>query len=154
MSFFLLSDEPVVTVPSVKLNVNFGDNITLPCEVNAVPSHTEVYWTHNKDGIVRYIYFHTSGIAGVEPSYPSLVIQTVTTTDSGFYTCFSKNIVGTGASQQLHLTVRGGKPLCIPPYICPKIVCSLNLEVILKHLKAKKNQSVKSNPRHVNQQVN
>lgn len=95
------------------MSVNFGDNITLPCEVYSLPSHTEVYWKYHNDGIVRYIYFHTLGITGVKPDFPSLVIHTVTTTDSGFYTCFSKNIVGTGASQSLHLTVQGGNFHCV-----------------------------------------
>jgi hypothetical protein len=47
------SDVPQVHILEEKYSVNYGNDITLYCTVNAVPDYTEVKWTKAKGGSVQ-----------------------------------------------------------------------------------------------------
>lgn len=67
-----------------------------------------IHWQYVNNGVLTTIAAGTSGIAGSTTETPSLTIKSVTTSESGLYTCFATNDVGTGESKPINVTVVGG----------------------------------------------
>lgn len=75
----------------------------------SVPVLRNVYWHKIFNGTTTLITSNTSSIAGVRKTKPSLTILNAIPSDSGQYVCYGVNIVGTGHSNSINLTVIGGK---------------------------------------------
>lgn len=103
-------DIPSISIvgPTIK-NVEYGSNVTLNCNVISFPVQTHVYWQRISNGTRANVTSDNSDIVGVKTSNPSLTILKARTTDSGLYACYAMNIVGTGHSDAVNLTVIGGK---------------------------------------------
>lgn len=86
--------------------------MTLDCNVTSFPAYISVYWQRISFGITTKLtsdYCDRACIDGVTVLNPSLTILKAKTTDSGLYTCYITNKVGTGQSAVVNLTIVGGK---------------------------------------------
>lgn len=105
-------DIPSVEVGSTYRIAEYGNNVTLDCNFTSFPAHTSVYWQRVTTGITTNItsdYCDIACIDGVTVLNPSLTIIMAKTADSGLYTCYITNKVGTGHSEAVNLTIIGGK---------------------------------------------
>lgn len=100
-----------VSIPQSTYNVSFGDPITIPCNVTAVPTATNVSWVKTSNGVSVTLDPATqpSKYSGSTVSNPSLTISSTNLTDEGNYVCSASNTVGTGSSNAAFLDVIGGK---------------------------------------------
>lgn len=87
----------------------YGQSVTIGCNVTADPPTTFIFWRRNTNNIVSTLYEGTVGTKGISIKMPSLVLAYSTTEDSGSYTCFATNSVGTQKSSPVELLVEGGK---------------------------------------------
>ncbi|CAC5377794.1 HMCN [Mytilus coruscus] len=101
---------PVVTVQSNSYSVLLGQTATLVCTISANPSATSVLWYK----IINGVQSSLSTIAGKyntpTVSSSNLIINNAAQSDSGYYVCTATNVVGTGSSSQIYLTVTGNLP--------------------------------------------
>lgn len=106
-------DIPKVEVGSTTQIVEYGRNVILNCNVTSLPVHTSVYWQRTSSGLTTNI---TTGNLSSEKGTTlnhSLIISIAKPADTGLYTCYAINIVGTGRSKAINLTIIGGKvPSC------------------------------------------
>ena len=93
------------TVSSVKV----GNPVTITCTVVATPSATTIVWRRNINNQATTLDITIGRYSGGTISNPSLTINSVVQEDQGQYTCQAINSVGTGSSNQVYLTVTGGK---------------------------------------------
>lgn len=115
-SLSMLSDAPVVSIKlgsSLKANdINEGDDVYFECDVQANPKSYKLLWF--KDGKE----LHQNATAGIIlPGGQSLVLQSVTKSSAGEYSCMAVNVEGKSASRPVTLEV-----MCkyIPFYIDPR----------------------------------
>lgn len=106
-----MSDIPSLTVKSKYYNVQHGQNVTLECSITAVPHVTNVYWQKQTDDSTINITSIDQRVYGVSHSVPSLTLINTHTADSGLYTCYADNLLGSGHSQNTNLSVFGSKYL-------------------------------------------
>lgn len=104
-----MSDIPSVTVNSKYYNVQHGGNITIECNITAVPRVTNVYWQKQTDDSTTNITSIDQRVAGVSNTVPSLTLIKTQTADSGLYKCYAENLLGYGYSQNTNLSVFGSK---------------------------------------------
>ncbi|XP_052058078.1 hemicentin-1-like isoform X9 [Mytilus californianus] len=107
----VVGNTPVVTVLSNQYSVNIGASRTLECTVSASPTHTNVYWQRNINGVSTTITINNNKYSGSTVSNPSLTINNADNNDEGFYICFATNSVGTGQSANTYLDVLGSIPV-------------------------------------------
>ncbi|XP_042243451.1 protein turtle-like isoform X2 [Homarus americanus] len=88
-------------------DIKEGDDVYFECGIQANPSIYKVQWFHNGEEIGHNVS------AGVIQSNQSLVLQRLTKTSSGQYTCSASNIQGTAGSNAVQLSVKFS-PLCRP----------------------------------------
>ncbi|XP_068217398.1 nephrin-like isoform X2 [Palaemon carinicauda] len=88
-------------------NIKEGDDVYFECVIKANPRVTQVSWKLNDDLLVHDVS------AGVIVSNQSLVLQKVTRSQAGKYTCHAQNILGYGNSNALQLDVKYA-PVCLP----------------------------------------
>ncbi|OWF41783.1 basement membrane-specific heparan sulfate proteoglycan core protein-like [Mizuhopecten yessoensis] len=100
---------PAVTISQTGYSTITGNSITLGCTVSADPTHTSVFWQLNINGITQNITIDGVNYSGSTVNSPSLTVLHANTGDSGTYTCFATNSLGTGQSSQTTLTVTGSK---------------------------------------------
>ncbi|XP_052061298.1 hemicentin-1-like isoform X3 [Mytilus californianus] len=105
--------KPVVTIPQAQYTINVGNDITIPCNIQSNPQHTQVYWTKKVgNNAAQQIPQGTSDYGGGNVNSPSLIIYNVEEADEAQYNCFAVNIVGTGsASSPSFLNVIGNPPI-------------------------------------------
>ncbi|XP_060080832.1 uncharacterized protein LOC132560187 isoform X2 [Ylistrum balloti] len=96
---------PVVTISHDAYSTNTGATVTLGCTVTAKPAHTIVCWQRNVDSETVPITIDGVIYTMSTVNSPSLTIHNADTSDSGTYTCFVTNSVGTGQSAPTTLTV-------------------------------------------------
>ena len=106
---YFFPDTPVVTVLSNQYSVNIGASRTLECTVTASPTHNNVYWQRNINGVSTTITINNNKYSGSTVSNPSLTINNADNNDEGFYICFATNSVGLGQSANTFLDVLGSK---------------------------------------------
>ncbi|XP_033751405.1 hemicentin-1-like isoform X2 [Pecten maximus] len=101
---------PTVQIGSTVYTAITGSSTTLACTVTATPSATLVRWT--KQTTTGTVQITTDGTkySGSTPSSPSLIINSVSSTDEGTYVCQATNVVGTASSAQTTLSVIGSVP--------------------------------------------
>uniref|UniRef100_A0A8W8KZ99 Ig-like domain-containing protein n=1 Tax=Magallana gigas TaxID=29159 RepID=A0A8W8KZ99_MAGGI len=101
-----------LSIPQSTYNVSFGDPITIPCNVTAVPTATNVSWVKTSNGVSVTLDPATqpSKYSGSTVSNPSLTISSTNLTDEGNYVCSASNTVGTGSSNAAFLDVIGDVP--------------------------------------------
>ncbi|XP_021370011.1 hemicentin-1-like [Mizuhopecten yessoensis] len=104
---------PSVAISQSSYSVTTGTSITLSCSVSATPSHTSVFWQRNVGSGVQSITIDNVNFSGATVSSPSLTVITADASDSGSYTCFAVNSVGTGQSGSTTLSVTGSVPTVI-----------------------------------------
>ncbi|XP_060068235.1 hemicentin-1-like [Ylistrum balloti] len=102
---------PVVTISQNAYNTNTGTTITLGCTVSANPAHTTVFWQRNVGSGTESITIDGVNYSGSSVNSPSLTVINADTSDTGTYTCFATNSVGTGQSSATTLTVTGNVPV-------------------------------------------
>ncbi|XP_021354709.1 cell adhesion molecule 3-like, partial [Mizuhopecten yessoensis] len=98
---------PSVTISQLAYSTNTGNSITLGCTVSANPAHTNVFWQRNIGSGTQTITIDGVNYSGSTVNSPSLTVLNANTADSGTYTCFATNSVGTGQSSATTLTVSG-----------------------------------------------
>lgn len=103
----VISVPPTVTILQPSYSVNVGNTITLECTVTSTLPVTSVQWQRNIGGSITTITStsNTNKYGGSTTSIPSLTINSAELGDSGSYTCFATNIVGSGQSSATTLTV-------------------------------------------------
>lgn len=109
--FFITEENyPIVGIESDRYKVTFGDSLTIKSYVQTNDEFPvrSIHWQYVNNGVLTTIEAGTLGIAGSKKETPSLTIATVTTSESGLYTCFATNEIGTGISKPIHVTVIGG----------------------------------------------
>ncbi|XP_050721791.1 nephrin-like isoform X2 [Eriocheir sinensis] len=88
-------------------DIKEGDDVYFECGIKANPSIYKVQWFHNGEEITHNVS------AGIIQSNQSLVLQRLTKTSSGQYTCAASNIHGRSGSNAVQLSVKFS-PLCRP----------------------------------------
>ncbi|XP_060078232.1 hemicentin-1-like, partial [Ylistrum balloti] len=101
---------PTVSISQSSYSASFGSTITLICSVSASPAASNVFWQRTSSGVTNSVTIDNSKYGGSLTSSPSLVINSVDSSDNGIYVCFATNSVGTGQSSQTTLTVTGNVP--------------------------------------------
>lgn len=76
----------------------------MSCFVMSIPPHTNVYWVKNSSGSNVVLNHGTTGTIGMTVHNPSLTLKPAFPIDSGLYSCFALNVIGTGASRTVSLT--------------------------------------------------
>jgi len=104
-------DEPIISISSEQYTVQFGDNVTLLCDMTGVPAVTGVLWLRNDSGHVEIINTSLINYSGASVSKPSLTILMARITDEGWYICTGTNLAGTATSEQMYLNVTASKCL-------------------------------------------
>lgn len=109
--FFAEENDPIVIIESSSYIVRFGDLLTIKCYVLENENYPvqNIHWEYENNGVLTRLVNGTEGIAGSTTTIPSITIKTVTTSESGVYTCYATNDVGTGKSKPINVTVIGGK---------------------------------------------
>ncbi|CAC5368999.1 HMCN [Mytilus coruscus] len=104
---------PIVGIQLDRYVVRFGESLTIKSDVqrNEEFPVRSIQWQYVNNGVLTTIEAGTNGIAGSTTETPSLTIATVTTSESGLYTCLATNDIGTGISKQINVTVVGGLPI-------------------------------------------
>ncbi|CAC5425775.1 HMCN [Mytilus coruscus] len=106
----VIGDIPKVEITSVTQLVEYGQPFTLDCNITSFPNHTSVYWKRMSNGTTSNITSDYPGLTGITTMFPSMTIMKAVSTDSGLYSCVAVNIVGTGSSDAVNVTVIGGIP--------------------------------------------
>lgn len=100
---------PIVEVASGTVDILYGHNHTINCQIVSVYDLTNVYWQKMFNGTISNITTGRPGIDGAGITKPSLTILKADPSDSGQYACYAMNIAGTGQSNFINVTVFGGK---------------------------------------------
>jgi len=100
----MLADAPVVSIKlgsSLKANdINEGDDVYFECDIRANPKSYKLLWF--KDGKE----LHQNTTAGIIlPGGQSLVLQSLTKTSAGEYSCMAANVEGKSTSRPVTLEV-------------------------------------------------
>lgn len=103
----IILDQPTVTVGSSSYISIAGTEITLECIVSSNPETILVYWEKKINGAMTTINANALGTNGSTTAAPSLTFKSTDISDSGLFTCFAVNELGTGFSNTTELTVTG-----------------------------------------------
>ncbi|XP_052079356.1 hemicentin-2-like isoform X1 [Mytilus californianus] len=96
---------PEVFIGLPKYTIKRGEGVTLLCTVKANPKHVLVYWKKIFEDSSVILKQGATGIDGITIVTPSLTLRTTDISDSGEYTCYATNEIGTGRSRSIILTV-------------------------------------------------
>ncbi|OPL33462.1 hypothetical protein AM593_10437, partial [Mytilus galloprovincialis] len=101
---------PEVNVDVRSYNTTYGKEIRLDCKITAHPQVLFVYWQKESNNRTTTLYKGSVGTDGIALDFPSLILSSPISTDSGIYTCFASNNAGTQKSLPTTLIVTGGIP--------------------------------------------
>lgn len=107
---FNFIDVPTVTA-TVQASVKVGNSVTITCTIQSNPSATSVTWQKYENNQPTTISINSGRYTGGTLSVPSLTINSVVQDDQGQYVCQATNSIGTGSSNQVYLTISGGKTM-------------------------------------------
>lgn len=100
--FCTIADYPNVITPTLKYTVDYSNDVTFYCKINATPQHYDVYWLqYINSNFTRKISSKTWNSSG-----STLKIKEIRS--SAKYSCVAVNAVGQGQSSIITLTVLGG----------------------------------------------
>ncbi|OWF56211.1 Titin [Mizuhopecten yessoensis] len=103
---------PTVTVSQTVRSIVTGTTVTLQCSVSANPTHTSVFWQFTPtNGGTTTLSIDNVNHGGSSVNSPSLTVFNANSLDQGTYVCFASNLVGTGQSPQVLLSVTGSLPV-------------------------------------------
>ncbi|XP_078326848.1 hemicentin-1-like isoform X25 [Crassostrea virginica] len=106
-----VQNRPTIILPAFTYNANFGQDVTLQCNVTSVSTLTQVTWRKYINGSPNVLVVSGSAhYSGGNTIIPSLTIHTLSFSDSGNYDCSATNIAGTSTSSQMTLNVIGTVP--------------------------------------------
>ena len=109
------TDVPVVMIrlgPSLRANdINEGDDVYFECEVKANPKAYKLAWYKDGKELHQNI---TAGI--ILPGGQSLVLQSVSKSSAGEYSCMAANIEGKATSRPVTLEVMCESKINIPSH--------------------------------------
>ncbi|XP_061169583.1 hemicentin-1-like [Saccostrea echinata] len=106
-----VQNRPNITLPQSTYNINYGQDVTLVCNVISDTTLTSVVWRkYNNSVPVNMVVTGLSRYSGGTTQTPSLTIRTLVFSDSGNYDCSATNSAGTSVSGQITLNVRGTVP--------------------------------------------
>lgn len=113
-------DRPTIVLPAFTYNANFGQDVTLQCNVTSVSTLTQVTWRKYINGSPNVLVVSGSAhYSGGNTFTPSLTIHTLSFSDSGNYDCSATNIAGTSTSSQMTLNVIGSTwAACVDTLYC------------------------------------
>lgn len=100
---------PHVFIDKNNYQVDYGDNVTINCTVDAEPQVTDIFWIKSDSQQIITLNTGLPGTEGMTVDVPSLTITYATETDAGLYACYAINKRGTGNSKTARVTVKGGK---------------------------------------------
>lgn len=103
---------PVIKAHETVVKATFGMNITLHVTIDSAPQHFSIYWTKCVGNATEIIHTGTVGTSGGTVSSPSLTILFATASNVGIYKCYARNVIGSGSSVNISLSVEGGKFIC------------------------------------------
>lgn len=95
---------PSVRIEPGPYNVEYGQNITLVCNITSNPRHFNVYWSRELNGVTRTTYYDRN----ITFTPVLLDLIDVTFEESGQYRCHAENDIATGESDPVNVTVYGG----------------------------------------------
>ncbi|WAR06133.1 NTRI-like protein, partial [Mya arenaria] len=98
--------KPKVSVETSSITSREGDNVTLRCDIDAVPTVTSAYWLFKGAVIDR----HYSNMAN-DSTTLYLVHVNISRADAGDYTCHVQNRIGAATSSPVAVTVEYA-PVC------------------------------------------
>nr|XP_022325051.1 hemicentin-1-like isoform X42 [Crassostrea virginica] len=101
----VLGSIPSVQIPSSSYSVAYGSQIRLQCVVNSIPPATSIEWRKTYQGVTTTINFGQSKYSGGTITDPSLRIFNADLSDEASYVCSATNIVGSGSSRDITLSV-------------------------------------------------
>lgn len=105
--FCTIADYPNVIAPTLQYTVDYSNNVTFHCKINATPQLHDVYWLQHIHGnFTRKISLKTWTSSG-----STLKIKEIRS--SANYSCVAVNAVGQGQSSIITLTVLGGNSCMI-----------------------------------------
>ncbi|XP_076087724.1 cell adhesion molecule CEACAM2-like [Mytilus galloprovincialis] len=99
----VLGDIPYIHLEPGPFNASHGSNITLKCNITSVPTHFNVYWESVSNGVTTT--WHQGETYG--QSVALLDLDNASSSDSGQYICFAENVLGTGKSKPVNVTIYG-----------------------------------------------
>ncbi|XP_062603011.1 hemicentin-1-like isoform X19 [Saccostrea cucullata] len=106
-----VQNRPTITLPQSTYNINFGQDVTLVCNVTSDTTLTSVVWRKYNNGVpTNMVVTGLSRYSGGTTQTPSLTIRALVFNDSGIYDCSATNFAGTSVSGQITLNVRGTVP--------------------------------------------
>lgn len=88
-SFFLFT-EPVFNLKKTLIDVEYGREVTLECEISECPKHYDIYWEKEDDENVKELKISDETkekYSGCTKSYPNLTIKDADHGDNALY-CF------------------------------------------------------------------
>lgn len=88
-------------------NIKEGNDVYFECKVKSHPRYYKITWKKNGSSL------HHDVSSGIIISNQSLVVQRVTRSDAGQYTCHVFNVEGEGVSNEVSLAVKFA-PVCSP----------------------------------------
>ncbi|XP_071150591.1 hemicentin-1-like [Mytilus edulis] len=108
----IIGDIPYVHLEPGPFNATRGSNITLKCNITSVPTHFNVYWESVSNGVTTTWHLgETYGESDQGETHSEsvalLVLDNASSSDSGQYICFAENVLGTGKSKPVNVTIYG-----------------------------------------------
>ncbi|KAK7459750.1 hypothetical protein BaRGS_00038933 [Batillaria attramentaria] len=100
---------PVITYNTTTFGGDLGEDVELPCPIEANPAFTTVLWYRISELTGAKTPISASGnptkYSGGTTAMPALTIRSLTSADSGLYRCAADNNVGRGEGPDISVTV-------------------------------------------------
>ncbi|VDH91359.1 Hypothetical predicted protein, partial [Mytilus galloprovincialis] len=107
----VIGSVPAMSIQSNSYSVLLGQTVTLVCTISADPQATSVQWYKYINGLQTSLPNNAMKYNTPTVNSPNLIINSAGQSDDGYYVCTATNIVGTGNSSQIYLTVTGNLPI-------------------------------------------